>query len=137
MAGCPPAPAPAPALALVVDRTTDRCTVRDLGEPDTRTAGYSTPFRPRAGGLGPGSLVAVDVAVTPPPVVWRWFPATVLAVDARCVRLDEPHHGVGQVVHVTTALGDGWRIDAPADRPERARAALPDVAAFNERMGRT
>jgi len=40
-------------------------------------------------------------------------------------------------VHVTTALGDGWRIDAPADRPERARAALPDVAAFNERMGRT
>jgi hypothetical protein len=136
-------------LALVVDRTADRCTVRVLGEPDARTAGYSAPFRPRAGSLGPGSLVAVDLATTPPEVVWRWFPATVLAVDEGRVRLAEPHHGVveaaavgpavrvGQVVHVTTALGDGWRIDAPADDPERARAALSDVAALYERTGRT
>ncbi len=141
--GWPDAPHPRPG------RRPDR---RPLHRPRPRgagrpTAGCSAPFRPRAGSLGPGSLVAVDLATTPPEVVWRWFPATVLAVDEDRVRLDEPHHGVveatavgpalrvGQAVHVTTALGDGWRIDAPADDPERARAALPDVVAFYRRMG--
>ena len=140
---------PALALALVVDRATDGCTVRVLGEPDARRAGYAAPFRTRAGSLQPGWLVAVDTASSPPEVVWRWFPATVLAVHRDGVRLAESHHGVvdaaavepppsvGDVVHVTTALAEGWRIDAPADRPERARTALPDVVALYERMGWT
>jgi hypothetical protein len=135
-------------LALVVDRTADRCTVRLLDKPDVRTVGCSVPFRPRATSLGPGRLVAVDLAAAPPVVVWRWFPATVLAVGEGRVRLAEPHHGVveaaavdpapavGDVVHVTTALSDGRRIDAPAGAPERARAALPDVAAVYARTDR-
>lgn len=121
-------------LALVVDRTADRCTLRVLGEPDVRRAGWSDPFRPRAGSLGPGSLVAVDVAAAPPVVVWRWFPATVLAVDEGGVRLDEPHHGVidaaavvpapsvGEAVHVTTVPGRRGLADRRARRPAGARA---------------
>jgi hypothetical protein len=58
------------------------CTSPSSSTSQPTAAGWSEPFRPRAAGLGPGSLVAVDLAAVPSAVVRRWFPATVLALDA-------------------------------------------------------
>lgn len=134
-------------LAMVVEHAADRCRVRVLGEPEIREAGYTEPFRPRADSLGPGCLVAIDVSAEPPLIAWRWFPATVLAVEADHLRLDEPFHGVveatpvvpppalGETVYVTTGLSDGWRVDATSDDPERAIAALPEIEDLYAQMG--
>lgn len=136
-------------LGRVVEATADHCLVRLPGEPEPRTAGYTEPFRPRADSIGPGCLVALDMAVEPPLVAWRWFPATVLTVEADRVRVDEPFHGVveaapvdpaptvGETVYATTGLSDGWRIDAGAYDPERATAVLPQIEELYMRQGWT
>lgn len=134
-------------LALVVEHTADRCRVRVLGGSEVSPAGYAEPFRPRAGSIGPGHLVAIDPATAPPLVTWRWFPAVVLRVDGERITLDEPFHGtieappvtpppaVGGTVYATTGLSDGWRVDATADEPERAAAVLPQIADLDARNG--
>ncbi len=134
-------------LATVVERAADRCHIRVLGESGARKAGYTEPFRARAASVGPGCLVAIDVTTEPPLIAWRWFPATVLAVRAEQVRLDEPFHGVieaahvapapaiGELVYVTNGLSAGWRIDATADDPNRAESVLREIEELYLRQG--
>lgn len=56
---------------------------------------YAAPFpRPRAERVAPGHLVALAAAPDgQEAVVWRWFDAVVLDVDAEGVRVWEPGHG--------------------------------------------
>lgn len=135
-------------LAIVVEGGADGCRVRVLGQTAIREAGYTEPFRPRAGSVGPGCLVALDVTTEPVRIVWRWFPATVSAVEDDRLVLDEPFHGVveapvpvdsapvvGETVYATTGLSDGWRIDAGGHDPERATAVLPQVVGLYLRHG--
>jgi hypothetical protein len=74
-------------------------------------------------------------------------PAVVIGVHGDHMTLDEPFHGtveappvdpppaIGEVVYVTTGLSEDWRVDATADEPERAAAALPQVAELYARNG--
>lgn len=91
-------------LAVVVDSAADHCNVRVLGESEVSQAGYSEPFRPRAGSIGPGCLVAIDRGTEPPLVAWRWFPAVVTGVDSDRLTLDEPFHGTIEASRVDPCL---------------------------------
>ncbi len=136
-------------LALVVGPAAAGCSVVPLGARDAVPATFGAAFARRAASLPEGSLVAVDLDTTPPAVVWRWFPARVLAVADGAVTLDEPVHGVlearlhpalarpvaiDETVYVAIGLTDEWRIDASADEPGAAAAVLPEIEAFYGRM---
>jgi hypothetical protein len=138
------------ALGLVVGRLPDGCSVTPLGGSGPLRAGFSEPFRSRAGSLPDGSLVALDTETTTPLVVWRWFPARVLAVTGDQLTLDEPMHGVidarvnaalgrrprvGEAVYASIGLTEDWRIDATEDDPAVAAGAFREIEALYRRLG--
>lgn len=64
-------------LALVIAARPADCTLRLLDAADELRAHYSPPIYRRIT-LCPRQLVAVDVGLVPPIVVWRWFRGVVV-----------------------------------------------------------
>lgn len=74
-------------LGLVSDAGPAGCTISWLDERETRPAQYGPSVKDRIK-VRPRQLVAVDTAVEPPAVVWRWFRGVVLMRRDRYVVVD-------------------------------------------------
>jgi hypothetical protein len=103
--------------AAVVEAGDEACVVAAAGR--RWSVGYAEPFRARAAELLPGHLVAVVADGPDDVVVWRWFDAVVLDVDADGVELWEPLHGRirARARGVTPVLRPGTRAYASAGLP--------------------
>ena len=131
--------------AGVVLRPAEDQTEVGLGDGGTALVGYAAPFRPRAGSLTPGHLVAV---VTPAGdrslVIWRWYDAVVLEQSGQQVRLWEPGHGEvlaqsrgrhayppGTRAYASAGLpGADWWVEGPIGPVADADVALDQVCDF-------
>ncbi len=136
--------------AIVVSAGEDAC--QAFGQGRLARVPYSLPFKPRAGGLAPGHLVAIAaIAAGAEVVVWRWFDAVVLGEDAGQVRLWEPAHGeviaqsrhphqrhrTGARAYLSAGLpGADWWVSGAAVVPaEDAEVELDEVERFYTRHG--
>jgi hypothetical protein len=138
----------APRTAVVLRPGPDSCVVTSSG--GSRTVGYSLPFGARAAELRPGHLLAL-IDGEPELVVWRWYDAVVLEVDADGALLWEPAHGEvraqrrrptrpllpGTRAYASAGLpGADWWVAGPAEiAPEDADVERDEVVAFYAEHG--
>ena len=133
--------------ATVLRAGEDACHV--FGEDQFAEVKYSAAFKPRAGRLWPGHLVAIASAVEGSRVVvWRWFDAVVLGETAGQVCLWEPAHGEvlakprdpqrryrpGSRAYLSAGLpGADWWVAGPAGPAGSADVELEEVREFYTR----
>ncbi len=106
---------------------------------------YASQFpKPRTVRVSPGHLVAIaGVPGSTDAVIWRWYDAVVLGIEAEAIRLWEPAHGEvvaqsrrpeqryepGTRAYVSAGLpgADWWVVGSAVDRPEDADVDLNEV----------
>ena len=81
-------------LAIAETCSPDGCLVKLFSEGRSLSATYLPRMKGRVF-VHPGQLVAVDMASTPPMIVWRWHRMKVVKVQPGGTRLDD--RGVNQV----------------------------------------
>jgi hypothetical protein len=129
--------------AIVLSTTEEECVVFAQGQ--RTVVPYASAFpRPRTERVTPGHLVALaEAADGSQVVVWRWFDAVVVKVEAGSVSLWEPGHGTvlavprdhqraylpGSRAYVSAGLpGAPWWVTGPVvDRAEDADVDLDEV----------
>ena len=140
-------PAIALGCATVLRAGEDACQV--FGEDQLAVVKYSAAFKPRAGGVSPGQLVAIASTMEGSRVVvWRWFDAVVLGEAAGQVCLWEPAHGEvlakprdpqrryrsGSRAYLSAGLpGADWWVAGPAHPAGSADVELDEVRQFYRR----